>query len=92
MISRSSFISAFNLITCIITNKFLYSQTLNVADKIPFKYKDRRVETSHLKEWVTKFESRNDRIGTIARELIDKWDKLPSCGPELNELQKQDAN
>ncbi|CAG8480582.1 12027_t:CDS:10 [Funneliformis caledonium] len=67
-------------------------KTLNVADKIPFKYKDRRVETSHLKEWVTKFESRNDRIGAKARELIDKWDKLPSCGPELNELQKQDIN
>jgi hypothetical protein len=65
---------------------------LNIADKIPFKYRDRRVETSHLKEWVTKFESRNDRIGAKARDLIDKWDKLPSCGPELNELQKQDTN
>ncbi|EXX61939.1 Set2p [Rhizophagus irregularis DAOM 197198w] len=67
-------------------------KTLNIADKIPFKYRDRRVETSHLKEWVSKFESRNDRIGAKARDLIDKWDKLPSCGPELNELQKQDVN
>jgi len=67
-------------------------KTLNIADKIPFKYRDRRVETSHLKEWVTKFESRNDRIGAKARDLIDKWDKLPSCGPEFFELQKQDTN
>ncbi|CAG8453582.1 3083_t:CDS:10, partial [Scutellospora calospora] len=58
-------------------NDDIVEKTLIVADKLPYKYNNRRVESSHLKEWVSKFTSRNDRIGELCQSLIEKWQNLP---------------
>ncbi|CAG8539307.1 5687_t:CDS:2, partial [Acaulospora colombiana] len=69
-------------------NDDILEKTLVIADKLPYKYKNRRVETSHLKEWVEKLSSRDDRIGKICQELLEKWNNLPEFYkiPKYSEL------
>lgn len=58
-------------------NDDIIEKTLTIAEKLPYKYSNRRVESSHLKEWVMKFTSRNDRIGEHCQALIEQWQSLP---------------
>ncbi|CAG8455408.1 6923_t:CDS:2 [Acaulospora morrowiae] len=69
-------------------NDDILEKTLAIADKLPYKYKNRRVETSHLKEWVEKLSNRDDRIGKICQELLEKWNNLPEFYkiPKYSEL------
>ncbi|CAJ0833444.1 81_t:CDS:2, partial [Entrophospora sp. SA101] len=58
-------------------NDDIISKTLNVIEKIPYKYKNVRVENSHLKEWVSRFVNRTDEIGERCSKLVEKWNALP---------------
>ncbi|CAG8487845.1 10741_t:CDS:2 [Diversispora eburnea] len=52
-------------------------KSLEIAGRLPYKYQNRRVESSHLKEWVERTSSREDDVGKMCKVVLEKWNNLP---------------